>query len=105
MPFLLPYDPAVYSLRASGIFVEAIAAARPVLVTAKTWMDRELVNWGRPGVRTRDWTIESLVEGILQLADELPIRKELARRVAPIFRAKFTAESFLSAFSSLAVKG
>jgi hypothetical protein len=39
---LLPYDPDHYYARSSGIFVEALAAARPVIVPAGTWMALQL---------------------------------------------------------------
>lgn len=39
---LLPYEPQAYRARSSGIFVEALAVGRPVIVPAGTWMATQL---------------------------------------------------------------
>lgn len=39
---LLPYWRDLYASRTSGIFLEAVAAGKPVIVTADTWMTDEL---------------------------------------------------------------
>ncbi|OGR88549.1 MAG: hypothetical protein A3J74_11680 [Elusimicrobia bacterium RIFCSPHIGHO2_02_FULL_57_9] len=43
---LLPYDNPEYSQRSSGIFVEAVAAGKPVAVPKRTWMAQELEHHG-----------------------------------------------------------
>jgi glycosyltransferase involved in cell wall biosynthesis len=42
----LPYWRSVYEARTSGVFLEAIAAAKPVVCTADTWMSDELARAG-----------------------------------------------------------
>jgi glycosyltransferase involved in cell wall biosynthesis len=39
---VLPYDAAAYSSRSSGVFAEAVAAGKPVIVPAGTWMAGEI---------------------------------------------------------------
>ncbi|MSR56199.1 MAG: hypothetical protein EXS05_00760 [Planctomycetaceae bacterium] len=41
---LLPYDPAAYEARSSGILSEALAAGKPVIVPDGTWMARQLAS-------------------------------------------------------------
>jgi glycosyltransferase involved in cell wall biosynthesis len=43
---VLPYDAEAYASRSSGVFVEALAAGRPVIVPAGTWMAAELARVG-----------------------------------------------------------
>lgn len=46
---ILPYDPQRYAARSSGVLVEALAAGKPVLVPARTWMSRQVENAGPVG--------------------------------------------------------
>jgi glycosyltransferase involved in cell wall biosynthesis len=39
---IIPYDPAAYRARSSGVFAEAMAAGIPVIVPEGTWMAEEL---------------------------------------------------------------
>jgi glycosyltransferase involved in cell wall biosynthesis len=43
---LLAYPQDAYRARTSGVFIEAVAAGKPVVVTAGTWMADELGRWG-----------------------------------------------------------
>ncbi len=45
---LLAYDPSVYAVRCSGVLVEMLAAGRPVVVPANTWLADELRSAGDP---------------------------------------------------------
>lgn len=53
---LLPYDPARLPFRTSGVFSEALAAAKPVVVPRGTWMEEQLAAGHGAGVlfATRD---------------------------------------------------
>lgn len=43
---LLPYWRSIYEARTSGVFLEALAAGKPVIATADTWMSDELALHG-----------------------------------------------------------
>jgi hypothetical protein len=75
---LLPYDPASYRRRTSGIFVEAVTAGRMPLIRKGGWMSHELkqfnlaeleFDWESPGVFTR----------MLQLSGDGQVRQKLER--------------------------
>jgi len=52
---VIPYDAAAYRARSSGVFAEALAAGKPVIVPEGTWMADELRRSGvRLGVIYRD---------------------------------------------------
>ena len=74
---LCPYSRARYQTT-SGPFTEALAAGKPVLVTADTWMSDQLRQYGA-GVVCGDQTPESIMEAILRLKQEYPA---LARQAA-----------------------
>jgi glycosyltransferase involved in cell wall biosynthesis len=67
---LLPYSRRVYHARTSGPFTEALAAGKPVIVTADTWMSEELEQHGA-GLTFRDADVTSLAEAILAASDRL----------------------------------
>ncbi|HWB07599.1 MAG TPA: glycosyltransferase [Pirellulales bacterium] len=52
---VIPYDAAAYKARSSGVFAEALAAGKPVIVPEGTWMAGELRRaGGESGVIYRD---------------------------------------------------
>jgi glycosyltransferase involved in cell wall biosynthesis len=67
---LLPYSRRVYHARTSGPFTEALAAGKPVIVTADTWMSEELEQHGA-GLTFRDADVTSLADAILAAKDQL----------------------------------
>ena len=48
---LVPYQPDIYDVRTSHVFLEAVGAGKPVMITAGTWMDLELARLGHTGVK------------------------------------------------------
>ncbi len=64
---LAPYWRSVYASRTSGIFVEAAAAGKPVIVTEDTWMGDRLKGSGA-GLACRDRDPANLAERMLQIA-------------------------------------
>jgi glycosyltransferase involved in cell wall biosynthesis len=74
---LIPYNPIEYNLRTSHIFLEAIGAGKPVMVTAGTWMDLELARYGAAGVRAGEFSAAGMLEGLVWLSkswSELAVR-------------------------------
>ena len=53
---MVPYHPAIYDVRTSHVFLEAVGAGKPVLITAGTWMDMELDRLGHTAVRAHDFS-------------------------------------------------
>ncbi|MCL5274164.1 MAG: hypothetical protein M1434_05370 [Chloroflexi bacterium] len=74
---LLPYDPAVYSERTSGIFCEAISAGKMVAVTDGTWMANELKEHDLAKL-ILSWQQENLPLQLHQLHDDPIVRQKLA---------------------------
>jgi glycosyltransferase involved in cell wall biosynthesis len=71
---LLPYDPMVYRLRTSGIFVEATGLGQLVVVTGNTWMQSELGSDPANAVILPGFTSQALLNGIEQ-AREILIKR------------------------------
>jgi len=63
---LIPYLDAKYAEATSGIFAEALALSKPVVVPSNTWMARELSRSGG-GVEFRSGNIDDLTAKVLQL--------------------------------------
>lgn len=63
---LLPYWRSIYRSRTSGVFVEALAAGKPVIVTEDTWMGDQLKCFGG-GLLCRDRDPVDLAEKIWEL--------------------------------------
>lgn len=78
---LLPYSAEVYAEQTSGIFVEAISAGKMALVTAETWMARELA---RHDLRelVANWDGD-VVERVLEISQN----PQIHRRVKEMSRA------------------
>jgi glycosyltransferase involved in cell wall biosynthesis len=92
---LLPYDHARYAYGTSGTFAEAMAAGKPAIATADTWMTDESNRLGgavyglaRPDVPSVLGAIESTVENLKKLQDE-------AQHAAAAWRAEHTQQRLL----------
>lgn len=71
---VLPYEPQAYAMRASGIFADALAMARPVVAPDRTWLsDRLAEGWGAGEVfdPSDPSGLLNAVERALQRLDEL----------------------------------
>jgi glycosyltransferase involved in cell wall biosynthesis len=64
---LIPYRREGYVEPTSGVFAEAMAAGKPVVVPEGTWMERELARTGG-GVAFRSGDVDDLVAKTLQAA-------------------------------------
>jgi glycosyltransferase involved in cell wall biosynthesis len=67
---LLPYSPETYRSRTSGIFAEAIAFAKPVIVPGGTWMERQVTEFGHCGTVMDRYDEESLEKAIEAMLDD-----------------------------------
>ena len=71
---VLPYEPQAYAMRASGIFADALAMARPVVAPDRTWLsDRLAEGWGAGEVfdASDPSGLHDAVERALHRLDEL----------------------------------
>ncbi len=91
---LLPYAVAAYRERTSGIFVEAIAAGKPAVVPAGTWMAGELA---RHDLRELivDWAAAALPAQLIRLAGDEHVRGKLAA-----MRAAYLREHGVAAYAA-----
>lgn len=60
---LLPYSPFAYYKNTSGIFAEAIAFGKPVIVTKNTWMEKQISEYNDCGISCEN-TVEALLQAI-----------------------------------------
>jgi len=65
---LIPYLQHIYLSNTSGVFTEAIAAGKPVIVTEGTWMSEKLKSFGA-GLTCRDRDPEDLARIICEARD------------------------------------
>jgi len=57
---LLPYDPDIYALRTSSVFLEALGLGRLVITTNGTWMAHELGKRSASGLTMQSYTAQAL---------------------------------------------
>ncbi|SFM08800.1 glycosyltransferase [Rugamonas rubra] len=79
---LLPYDAAAYRARSSGICVEALAAGKPIVTTAGSWMASQA---GPEQAELIDGA-HALPAALAALLERLPAAASAARRAAPRWR-------------------
>ena len=59
---LMPYDPAIYAFRTSGVFIEALGLGRPVITTDGTWMTHQLRKWPAAGLTMASYSAGALLD-------------------------------------------
>lgn len=97
---LLPYEPVAYAERTSGIFTEAIIAERIPLVSAGTWMAKELIKYGLEEL-VMDWQRPTKVwqEIFKKLPD--PIIREKLTAMGMAYRHYHCLENYASILQGL----
>jgi len=98
--FLLPYHLRVYGFRTSGIFCEALASGRPVIVSSGSWMD-EKAGGQAACLRVPERDPSSLASAINSVASSYREILSKAHQMAPIYRVEFSAREFVSRLLSL----
>jgi len=93
---LLPYWREIYVSRTSGIFAEAVAAGKPVIVTEDTWMSDQLENYGG-GVFVRNRDVDDLVRAIAEMRDRYGELRKAALMTRTAWRNKHSPEALLAA--------
>lgn len=67
---LCPYRPRRYAMRASGIFVEALAFGKPVVVPNGSWMMEQLAAGFGAGISFAEYTTASVARAVVAALDQ-----------------------------------
>jgi glycosyltransferase involved in cell wall biosynthesis len=97
---LLPYDPAAYAVRTSGILFEALGLGRMIITTRGSWMEAELNSRGRRAFLMERFHSDDLVQCLEQARAELLGRSEVRSFDASII-SECNAASFCGALDEL----
>jgi glycosyltransferase involved in cell wall biosynthesis len=89
------YDPADYATRASGIFLEALALGKPVLVSNRTSVGAEVAADGYAyGIGVDFGDVDSLASGLERMVSSYDALRRGAEAVADRVRNELSAASF-----------
>lgn len=92
---LLPYDPVVFAKRSSQILAQAAALGRPVIVIAKSFLDKECRSAGISAVTAEAFTAAALGDALVRFA---LVREDLAKAAwaaGPVHRERHSASAFM----------
>ncbi len=80
---LVPYRREIYQARTSGVFVEALAAGKPIICTQDTWLSQQL-DLGGAGLAIPDRSAAALARALVEIGDDYPrfLADALAKRGA-----------------------
>jgi glycosyltransferase involved in cell wall biosynthesis len=92
---LLPYDPALMSLRSSGVFAEAVAAGKVTVVPAGTWMAGHLAEGRGAGVAFDAFNADAISAALGEAVTRLAELSSRARASSPAWRAQQTTSAYL----------
>ncbi|MEA5567840.1 hypothetical protein [Anabaena sp. UHCC 0399] len=91
---LLPYDVNAYKERTSGIFTESIMAGKLPVVTAGTWMAKELSKYGIEELIIEDWSQPHIiVSKIIKFANSLELKAKI-QEIQKNYQDFHTVESY-----------
>jgi glycosyltransferase involved in cell wall biosynthesis len=93
---LLPYDPAIYAHRTSGVFIEALGIGRPVITTCGTWMAHQLGKWSAAGLTMASYSASALYD-CLEVARHTVIQRSWKSHLHHEIISSNTAFAFCSA--------
>ncbi|MEO8132726.1 MAG: hypothetical protein ABI831_01925 [Betaproteobacteria bacterium] len=92
---LLPYDPALMSLRSSGVFSEAVAAGKTTVVPAGTWMAGHLAEGRGAGIVFDAFNGQAISAALAHAVAGFPELLARARACAPAWRAQQSTSAYL----------
>jgi glycosyltransferase involved in cell wall biosynthesis len=96
---LLPYWRSIYTARTSGVFMEALAAGKPVIATRDSWMSDQLSANGA-GVLCDDRNATVLARAMRQAATDLVPLSERARENRGRWLAQHNPQALVQAITS-----
>jgi glycosyltransferase involved in cell wall biosynthesis len=91
---LFPYEVVPYRKRTSGVFAEAVAYGKPVVVTPGTWMAEQIEAGRAAGVISENLQPDSIARAIARCVADL----DALRRSAQTLNAEWRRTVCLSAF-------
>jgi len=98
---MVPYHPAIYDVRTSHVFLEAVGADKPVLITAGTWMDMELDRLGHTGVRAHDFSVTGIGAALEDMARDWRALAAQAPEAGERCRARHNPDFFFESLLNL----
>jgi glycosyltransferase involved in cell wall biosynthesis len=98
---LCPYDAVAYRARSSGVFAEAVAAGKPTVVPADTWM----ACVQEPGAGEIYSTERGLLTALRRICADYPTYLAAAKNASQRWLARHTPENLLAQLLGQAVPG
>jgi len=92
---LCPYDVVPYRIRTSGVFAEAVACGKPLVVSPGTWMAREIDEGRAAGIVAESIEEESFAAAIAQCIASLASLRQAAATLAPSWRRNVSVAAFI----------
>jgi len=92
---LLPYGKDKYYADTSGLFIEALAAGKPVVATDGTWMSAQLAKYGA-GITFRDCDVDDLARAILEARVNYPALAQQAMARQPAWVGYHNPDNFVN---------
>ncbi len=92
---LLPYETIPYRKRVSGVFGEAVAFGKPVVVSPGTWMARQIEAGRVAGVVAEDLQPESIARAVAQCVANLGTLTRSARALSAAWREQVSLPAFV----------
>lgn len=100
---VLAYENAIhYKFATSGVFTEAVAFGKPVVVPDDTWMSEQLVEGHGAGSVYRGSRAAHVVEGLVEVVENLPAYVQRAAGVAHRESGNNSSRSYLERMLDLA---
>lgn len=93
--FLFPYEEIPYRQRTSGVFAEAVAVGKPVVVTPGTWLAQQIDAGRAAGTIAGDHTPDSIARAIAQCVEHLDAHRASAERVRDAFKNANSMAAFI----------
>ncbi len=92
---LLPYAKEFYGWASSGIFSEAMSLGKVVIVTADTWLARQLDIFHGGGVTVAGLNAQEIAGAVRQAVRSLPELTKRASAAAPLWKKHNSPSSFV----------
>lgn len=99
---LIPYRTYYYHSQTSGIFAEALAMGKCVIVTRETWMSRQVKDLGGGGIFVDDNSPSSLAEAIKLFSEDRLVYEQQIMLISRQWRLNHNPANFVGRLASLA---
>ncbi len=96
---LMPYDPKQYNVRTSQVFWETLGAGRPVIVSAGSWMAKQLATLERPCGMIAEHTPRGFVAALTKFEAQRELLSNGAQAVAQAVRQRHNSKLFLRLYA------